>query len=877
MPEKEATVSIESNSEKLEKVLLDNKLHQEIKFVKGKTSPQYKVFFVDLQKDISHISQKLIETYGQCRENDTKLAVVILHGDEIDIEKNHYFQKMLDDLGKEKPLHRLVFTKDIYQHYSPDPATSLDQFLYRAITKRKISISQKGENLLFPLSLEDFTQGLIRILFLSNTSGKTFWLLGDSLTDLETSYLLKQATSTKGQDELEINATEKNNPETGTLSSVGNKTRAEINWQPENEIMDNLKQIVATYKDNPVSDETSYSKINYLHQFINWLYRPRPETNPHLPTLKKIGKKLLFVGLSLIIILSGITVLAITTSLQQINKSLELALAGDIKHSVKALDRAVWSKEIGESIFLPIGPVTSLIFPQETEKFFNLFSFINYTSSSLGNLHQTYIMAENLLLSLNDPETKTDYEALSLALRSNLSQVYENLNQTSSLISINKLPLFLDKKIKANSQYQRLKILEEQIAQYIKVTDLIPRFFSKDGVKTILVLLQNSQALRPSGGKTDYYLLLTLDQGKLISKVYYTEEELNKLYSAALTPAKKINRFTAAPAPKLQDLLQEPDFSKSAGNVALYLEKATRTKPDFIIAINDSLIRDLLLEEKSQEADLFMKNYMDSSGSAVIKDQTDQYLTRLFDHQLPLPILGRGIAKTLETNQILLWSADTNTERLIVLQPYSGVIALHPCSAGLSSTEKCLAQTSYLSESTFQNSRQYPWSKRLISHSINITSPQIKHEYQIDYKVKDPAPPETSISVIYHLYLPSPSTLDRVLVNNLPSSTKNAKRLTEGSFDHYEIPMSLYPDQDTSVIIQTTTPISDATVPLSYSITEYRQPGTNDPGISLKISHSENLRPAIVTSPFEAQPSEMRVSLPPHTSSYGFTLVQSQL
>jgi len=176
MPDRDTQISFYSNNSDIEKIFLDQELHLEVKFVKSnKEHTPYRIFLIDVKKDLTHISQNLIDTYNLCRENNSKLAVVVLHGQAIDIEKNHYFQKMLDDLGKDKPLHRLIFTKDIYQQIVSTPATTLDVYFHDAVTTHKISISQKGENLIFPLSINDFIRGMIKTLFLSGTSGKIFW------------------------------------------------------------------------------------------------------------------------------------------------------------------------------------------------------------------------------------------------------------------------------------------------------------------------------------------------------------------------------------------------------------------------------------------------------------------------------------------------------------------------------------------------------------------------------------------------------------------------------------------------------------------------------------------------------------------------------
>ena len=874
MPEGEVLVSIRSNNPQIEKIFLDNNLHPEIKFVSGNNhKSKYKIFFIDLSSDLTQISQKLIDTYGTCRLNNDKLALVILHSTEIDIEKNHYFQRMLDDLGKDKPLHRQIFTKDIYQSTLSEPVSPFDNKLYKAVIERKITISEKGENLNFPLSIDDLINALIKTLFLSNTSGKNFWIIGDSILDLDLAYLLKKYLASSNQEELEINAIEKNNPKTNSLLSISTKSRAELNWQPENEIEEDLKRIVENYSEEVTTVKVKHSRENPLLKFLNWIYKPRQKKNQKLPTIRKIIQKICLFGLVILVLLVGSSVISTGISLQQLEKSVNQALGGNLNQSVNSLNTAIKLKEVGESTFAPIAPVFELIDPSGTEKIFNLYKFIDYSASSLGNLQQTYVMAENLLQSLNSTDSKINYDDLGLALHSNLSQVYENLTQISLLTGGNKLPSFVDKKISGNPSFNNLKTLEDQVAQFIKVTDIFPKILSGDKAKNIFVLLQNSQIQQPNGGNIDYYLNLSLDRGRIVSKQYFTPTEISNLAQIQTPTILKNKKTPIVILPTLQDLAQNPDFSKASSDISQYIEKILKMKPDFVIATNDLLIQQILIEENTQTVDSFRSDIQSASGSAGYKALFDQNLEKLFNQGIPLPVIGRTIAKMVGDNQILIWAADPSTESLIGPQSYSGAITLHPCNAGLISTEKCTAQTSYLSESSTTNSRQSPWSSRLINHTIDISTASVTHQYQVDYKTVANQGSATSIPTIYHLYLPSPSVLNQVLLNGLPSSVKDVIKTENGALDYYKIPLALTTGMDNTIIIKAATNFSETfTTPFSYSITEYRQPGTIDPGISLRINFMENLQPTVATSAFFTGPQQIKLDLPPHTSTFGFTL-----
>jgi hypothetical protein len=875
MPDRVAVISISSNNSLLEKVLIEHEIHPDLKFTQHFSGENgYTLFIIDLHRDLSHVSQSLIEAYGHCLQQNNKLLVVLLHGDKIDTEKNHYFQKMLDDLGGDKPLHRLVFTKDLYQYLEASPVTVFDQKIVDAIINSKINISRKGENVLYPLSLNDFVYALAKIFFLAGTSGKTFWLLGDPFTDLEFAYLLKNNLDTVTAN-FEINALELDDPQTVSLRNLTSKSKAELNWEVNDDFSDKLISVINLSREK---SDLSFPLSPPKNIFTKILTRYREIRHPqkkdrHLDLgqiIKKVG--LAIVGVYLLI--GIIFVFALGFSLQQLALSAKNELNGNPQTSVDSLHTSVTALSIGESSFSFFQPILNLVAPVYTQKIYNLFSFVNYSQSSLENLQQTYTLAENLLSSLNNSNAITDYTDVSLALHSNLSQIYENINQISYLSSDSRLPTFLGNELKKRPEFQNLKTLEDQVVQFIKISDLFPSLLSGDGAKNILVLLQNSHILQPSGGEIDYFLMLTLDHGQLISQKYYTPADLQVLYQSTASAVPKNKKNSASVIPDPLTLNDFPDFSVASQNISAYIDNTLKIKPDFIIAVNDLLFEQLLTEEKSSDLDSFKTNYVGDAGQTKIKDLSSDYLSRLFGHQLSLPVIGRVLAKEVGDNQLYLWSADSSTEKLFSTQSYSGIITPHPCHTGLSAGTECLAETGYLSESQNASSRHDPWSSRQVSHSLTPNNFSITHEYQINYVPDSVSTASASVSTVYDLYLSTPSTLDQVYLDDLPYSVKQVVKSNSSTLDHYQIPMELSLGQNHKVLLRLTTQTSSTFAnPISYSFTEYRQPGTVDSGITLKINYPESMRVSVLTEPVTTAATSFDLVLPAHTTTFGFSLV----
>jgi hypothetical protein len=202
---------------------------------------------------------------------------------------------------------------------------------------------------------------------------------------------------------------------------------------------------------------------------------------------------------------------------------------GNMALSVKDLSRSKLFSQIGEYSYSAVSPVISLLASNVHEKNYNLFIFLKYSQDSLASLQQTYQLAEKIYQTVGGQSTGQFYADSSLALRSNLSQVYENLNQIELLTIQNKLPSVLQEKINSSTEFKNLKLIEQQISDLLKTSVLIPVFLAGDSAKNIVILFQNSQEIISTGGVVDYVLVLVLDQGRLVSKNIYRSDELDSL------------------------------------------------------------------------------------------------------------------------------------------------------------------------------------------------------------------------------------------------------------------------------------------------------------------------------------------------------------
>ncbi|KKT40541.1 hypothetical protein A3K29_01115 [Candidatus Collierbacteria bacterium RIFOXYB2_FULL_46_14] len=875
-------------------------LELDFKEFKTTVSTPYFLAIIDLDKSLSNVSQQLIDLYSLAREKDQKLAVILLHGAEVDTEKNLYFQELLGKMGGDRPLHRLVIVKDLFQVNLLYSETYLEKYILEAIADRKIIISVKGENTLFPISFSDITNCLKKILFLQGTAGKTFWVLGDPVTDLEIAYLIKKNLEDTEGAEFEIDATGENQKLSLDLNALGNQTRAMLTWEPKEEFSSSLKDAVHrlsedrsllltklhhNQKQNGSPAQKTIEKYFRIFTKTILTIKLKKKEIKNIETsrqlLRSLFERLLILATSVYLILTVSFIMFTSLSLRYVEKTLFVMRRGDIATSVKYLKQSRFFSKIGEDSYSAISPLISLIADDIHEKNYNLFIFLHYSQSSLVSLQQTYQLAESIYRTIGDTSKGQFYIDSSLALRSNLSQVYENLNQIELLSGQGKLPKILQDKISSSPEFKNLKLIEQQITDLLKTIELIPAFLAGDSAKNIVILFQNSQEIRSTGGAIDYILALVLDQGRVVSKNIYRSDEIDKLAVGIISAPPFVSQFTGLSDWKMRDLNYNPDFPQTATNVSWFIEKTLKFKPDIIMAMNDKLISSLLIEDKGVmlqgqniTADSFRQELRSVSPSSLYRDLINYYLDGIFNHTRTLVSLGRVIAKQSDENQLLFWSADDNVEESIITQSFAGALYPHSCHGGLSNVRTCIAQTTYLNESNYSLLPLSDILERKTLHTVWLEPDIIRHEYHLQYQFKDKITNQNrDINELFQIYAPQNSTLDQVQLDDKILSLRLGTEQQDNDLKRFQFPISFTLNQPHNLIFRFSTRLSNTSLlPYAYSLTEYHQPGISNQYAELNINIPETARPATITSPVSTGPNSLKLVMPAKTTTFGVSL-----
>ena len=181
-------------------------------------------------------------------------------------------------------------------------------------------------------------------------------------------------------------------------------------------------------------------------------------------------------------------------------------------------------------------------------------------------------------------------------LKANLELSLNNLNK------IHRIGILLPVSSQLNNIKEQLATATNLLNEVVPLTQLLPSLAGYPQESNFLVLLQNNDELRPTGGFIGTYGIMTIKDGEpgniVTEDVYHLDMPcIGKL---TLTPPDPIKKYMGVDYWWLRDANFSPDFPSSAKQVeSMFMAESACAgkpviKPTAIIAINPGLISDLL-------------------------------------------------------------------------------------------------------------------------------------------------------------------------------------------------------------------------------------------------------------------------------------------
>lgn len=209
-----------------------------------------------------------------------------------------------------------------------------------------------------------------------------------------------------------------------------------------------------------------------------------------------------------------------------------------------------------------------------------------------------------------------------------------------------------------------------------------------------LILFQNNQELRPTGGFISAYGILSFRDGRLANlEIHDSYDKINQISAPAPYPLDRLLAGPSYPGHGFRDANFNPDFPTAAKDLEYFFQRAYPQFPlSGVIALNLQLIEDLLgiigpvnvdgiifnqknlfakLEEAVSNIDLHNLDQI-NDRKTVLRKFAKQLIKELPLSISSLPRLKNLLIKELNQKQILLYSKHPLLEKLIRRQNWDG-------------------------------------------------------------------------------------------------------------------------------------------------------------------------------------------------------------
>ncbi len=280
----------------------------------------------------------------------------------------------------------------------------------------------------------------------------------------------------------------------------------------------------------------------------------------------------------------------------------------------------------------------------------------------------------------------------------------------SAKIKISDLPIEHQEKIRFIKDF--LPLVNDSLDEFDRAAEIFLELFGHNGQRKYLIVFQNNQEMRATGGFIGSYGLLETSQGRIdklkIEGIYHPDGQLK----VDVVPPRPIQKISAGWS--THDANWFPNFPKSAEKISWFYEKTGGPTVDGIIAVTPVLLQKMLevtgpiemseynktitsknvIKEIQQEVEVDYKENIKKNNSSlesgdkktepeerddpkkILADLTPILFAKFFDLDDPKQAgkVIKILLDTLKEKHILINFKDSRVQRVVSTQGWSGEI-----------------------------------------------------------------------------------------------------------------------------------------------------------------------------------------------------------
>ncbi len=422
-----------------------------------------------------------------------------------------------------------------------------------------------------------------------------------------------------------------------------------------------------------------------------------------------------------------------------------------------------------------------------------------------------------------------------------------------------------------------------------QLIQVLPKIFGEQQSKSYVLVFQNSQELRPTGGFIEAIAVLTFYQGSLQEVQTFSSYQLDSLMSKPITPPSDLVKYLGEQQWWLRDANWHPDGVLSSQKISEFVEDSLQKKPDGIITLNSSALPQILsavgpvslpdFDEVLTEKNIAERlEFHTELPQQVIEKKIEyrsailtaiiQKLATLNEQQVPLFI--EAFKQMLDERKIIVYSSAEEIQGVFSTLGWVGSLAFPSCPQNFIQ-EGCDLDGFAHVETNIGVNRANAHIQRSQTHQIKIVDNKVIHTHKVvlTNTAQNQAWPKGDYQVYVRQYMPRTIKNVQVKIDDRLLPNQDLRRNTTSQLE--EIGFStVVPIKNSTTVITTYETDIYSKNNSTYVFFQARQLGLDSPLPSVEIEFSPSLhvktispKPASLDNPiiFNQENSPIRLIL----------------
>ena len=473
----------------------------------------------------------------------------------------------------------------------------------------------------------------------------------------------------------------------------------------------------------------------------------------------------------------------------------------------------------------------------------------------------------NLVLkpSINDDNHKTKLTSL-------VEDVQATANKSNNLIEtlISKLENIALEMGLSDAQTETIKVVlklkRKQLSVITQISPMINEILGVNQPKTYVLVYQDNNELRSTGGVIGAVAVLSFNNGKLTSYEVYSADELDQKIPGVIEPPESLAKYLGEKQWFFVDANWDNQGEKAGERVAWFLEKALGFKPDGVVFIDNQGLKQLISPGETinlpEYNEVLNSKNLDEKVifyTAANPKKTNEYLAEVLKSVLDASFsqqkdIFQALNAGLESQDIILTQFDKNQQSLFNRFLWSGDVVRPKCPS-LFNNQACQVDSLAQIESNIGLNKVNYYLTREIKHTVVLNQKFAQHERKVFYKnlAKTTTWPKGDYKAIVKIFVPPKTTNPAVFLDGkrLPFEFKRGK---DQALLEFEIVVPVNSARE--LLVKFNTPVLTQEN-LSYLFFDQNQPGSKDDVYTLKIINDLNLKPKLIAPQAEIKENEI--------------------